>query len=228
MRHSQAMKIAIVIPVYDSAKAGFLKSLCRMVIYTLNSDIKVDGVSTRPALEVFTKSTSILPLSRNLLFMDAPKWGAVYVLMLDADHVFPPDALIRLLRHQVLCVGANYVRRADASQASASADGERIMSTKEKAAEPRPQEVDHVGLGFCLVSAAVFKKLTAQAAKEGEPTFSLSSGLKAPIKAGRSTARTFTSAVSSALRAYRSMSTTRFLAKLDTLPNAFLALRTRG
>ncbi len=42
------------------------------------------------------KLASMLPTLRNVLVEDALDWGANYLLWVDADHVFPPECLLRL------------------------------------------------------------------------------------------------------------------------------------
>ena len=61
-------------------------------------------------IEIFSVSSSDLPASRTRLLQQAIAWQARYALWLDTDHVFPPDALLRLLRHKlpvVMVVGNN-------------------------------------------------------------------------------------------------------------------------
>lgn len=157
------MRIAICIPVHGETKAAFTMSLARMLIATLDSTIMVDGAAAKPAIELFTKSNSMLAFSRQLLLHEAIGWRADYLLWLDADHSFPPDTLLRLLGHSKTVVGANYPARGGPSQPTAGrlVDGQRLpVRTSPAIAAERPlEQVDSMGLGLCLVSAAALELL---------------------------------------------------------------------
>ena len=95
------MKVAICIPRYGDIKGAFAISLARLVAHSL-------GKSPEPLdIEIFSISSSDLPQSRTELLKDAIQWQARYLLWLDADHVFPADALLRLLAHGLAVVGCN-------------------------------------------------------------------------------------------------------------------------
>lgn len=164
------MRIAICIPVHGETKAAFTMSLGRMLIATLDATIMVEGAAVKPAIELFTKSTSMLAFSRQLLLHEAIGWRADYLLWLDADHSFPPDALLRLLGHSKPVVGANYPARGSASRATAGrlAGGQRLpVPTNAAIAAERPlEQVDSMGLGLCLVSAAALEQVRKQQGRD--------------------------------------------------------------
>ena len=110
------MKIAICIPRYGDTKGEFTISLARMLVHTLSA-----AGAARPEIEIFSVSSSDLPGSRDLLLQRAIEWQARYLLWLDADHVFPAQALVRLLAHRLPVVGCRCPRitgRPDASRTS--------------------------------------------------------------------------------------------------------------
>jgi hypothetical protein len=82
-----------------------------MVIHTSQAKIIYDDEPVTPELKLFIVSSSLLPESRNRLVAEALNWDADYMLWMDADHVFPCDALLRLLGRSKLVVGFNYARR---------------------------------------------------------------------------------------------------------------------
>lgn len=150
------MRIAICLPVHGETKAAFTISLARMLLYTMNSTINVNGEPVKPVIEIFTVSTSILPLSRQKLLLEAMKWQADFLLWMDADHIFPPDTLLRLLGRQKEVIGLNFLTRTSpASPTVGRIVGNRLVrvpSSKEIAKTTPVEQVDSVGLGLCLVS----------------------------------------------------------------------------
>ncbi len=91
------MKIAICTPSHGQMHSQFTYSLIKMIMHTLRSRIVFNGEEVTPDIELFTRSSSMLPTVRNLLVMDALDWGANYLLWADADHIFPSHSLMRLL-----------------------------------------------------------------------------------------------------------------------------------
>ena len=55
--------------------------------------------------------SSLVPLGRNQCVGAAEIVKATHLLFLDTDMVFPPDTLVRLLKHDKDIVGASYARR---------------------------------------------------------------------------------------------------------------------
>lgn len=117
----------------------------------------------RVDLRYLTVSTSILSVSRNLLAEGAIGWGADYILWLDADHIFPPDTLLRLLDHDLPAIGCNYVARNGKKTTAADRreDGTLgFVATRKETADAAPlRPVEYMGLGVCLVSCEAIKAL---------------------------------------------------------------------
>jgi hypothetical protein len=147
-----------------------------MVIHTSQAIIEYDGQRVTPDLKLFIVSSSLLTESRNRLVAEAINWEADYMLWMDADHVFPCDALLRLLGRSKLVVGCNYARRHTPTAPTASKHGsddevELIWTTEAKAKAEEVEEVAHLGLGLCLIDMRVFALLEQQAEAEGKDHF---------------------------------------------------------
>ena len=105
---------------------------------------------------------------RNRLVRLALEARADWLLWIDADMVFPPEALLQLLAHDLDIVGADYRLRAppfkriglflhDEDQVRHS----RVLRAQAQLQQTGLVEMAMLGLGFILVRAAVFKKLPA-------------------------------------------------------------------
>jgi hypothetical protein len=125
---------------------------------------------------MFIVSSSLLPESRNRLVVEAINWEADYMLWMDADHVFPNDALLKLLGRSKLVVGTNYARRFNPTSPTASKFStddmmDLVWTTKEKAEAGEVEEIAHLGCGFCLVDMRCYAILEQHATNEGKPHF---------------------------------------------------------
>ena len=153
------LKIALAIPCHGDTKAKFTQCLAEMLIHTMAATFEMEGKQFQPEIQTFMVSCSLLTESRNRLVAEAINWEADYMLWMDADHVFPRDALVRLLSHNLPVVGCNYARRFSPTSPTASKineDGktELVWSPKEGV-----EEVAHMGLGLCLMDMRVFGKM---------------------------------------------------------------------
>lgn len=170
------MKIALCVPAHRQTESKFTQALTDMVIQTCQAKIEMDGQEVRPELKLFIVSSSLLTESRNRLVAEAIHWEADYMLWMDADHVFPCDALLRLLSANKLVVGCNYARRHVPTAPTASKHGsddevELIWTTQDRAASGEIEEVAHLGLGLCLIDMRVFALLEAKAEEDGAEHF---------------------------------------------------------
>lgn len=151
------MKVAICIVHYGDVKADFSRSLGRLLIATLNSDVSGPDGPIKLELELFFRSSSVLVASREEVVGDAFRWGAEWLLLCDSDHSFPPLALLRLIAHGKPAVGCNYMRRGPGKQP--------VIPVGSGLAE-----VEELGLGFFLVHRAVFDAMAQQAKAAGRDT----------------------------------------------------------
>lgn len=158
------MKVAICIPRYGDVKGAFAICLARLVAHSL-------GKSPEPLeIEIFSLSSSDLPQSRTELLKDAIGWQARYLLWLDADQTFPPDALLRLLAHRLDLVGCNYARRSEptgpvAARLDDQGEWQHVWTTKALAEAGAVEPVAHVGLGLCLMDMNLLHRVKAHVEK---------------------------------------------------------------
>jgi hypothetical protein len=160
------VKIALLIPIHSGAKPAFTECLGNLIAATTRADINVDGKKTVPEIETMVVSLSTISLARGALFDRAERWGADFSLWMDSDHVFPRDALLRLLAHQKPVVGCNISQR-QFEGSTAVAGGERVVPAAGL------QQVDANGLGLCLVDMRVLDKLKRHAEATATPLLPL-------------------------------------------------------
>ncbi len=103
-QQQRRQKIAICVPSMDRVHADFMTALTGVVGATVTS-IPVE-------LQLINHMNSVITDARNRLVQLSREWGADWLFWLDSDLSFPPDALLRLLRHDLDIVGATYSQRA--------------------------------------------------------------------------------------------------------------------
>jgi hypothetical protein len=170
------LKIALCIPCHRQTEAKFTQCLAEMITHTMKAKIEWDGEMIVPDIETIIVSCSLLTESRNRLVAEAIHAEADYMLWMDADHVFPRDALVRLLSHNLPIVGCNYARRFSPTAPTASVvdeDGKKslVWTTKAKAEEGLVEKVGHLGLGLCLMDMRAYGLLEQKAEAEGKEHF---------------------------------------------------------
>lgn len=149
-----ALRIAVCVPSYNVWTAPFGVSLSHLLVH-----FAMGEHPERPDIRVFNAHGCVLPEVRTLLVADALKWGASHILFLDSDMRFPPDALLMLLRHRALVVGANYVRRGLPTFPTAYLPGGRTGRDGVLWTEPGDAglvEVQHVATGVMLIDVRAF------------------------------------------------------------------------
>lgn len=174
----KTISVAVAVPVYGNPECLFAQALSNLQSHFYETRLVDDtGEELRKRFEVFFVSSSMLTESRHRLVAEALNWGADYILWADADHVFPADALNRLLVHNLDIVGCNYARRADVTAPTAAkrrgeTDRENLIYTTEaKALANDLEEADHVGFGLCLMKASCFDRLQVKAEADGKTSF---------------------------------------------------------
>lgn len=156
------MKVAICIPRHGDAKGEFMLSLARMIAHSLRPGAGADGLE----IDVFSVASSDLPANRTELLKRAIAWQARHLLWLDSDHVFPPDTLLRLLRHKLPVVGCNQPRRSlptgpVAVKLNDKGEMEHVWTTEALAKAGAVEEVYHVGLALCLIDMNILHQVKA-------------------------------------------------------------------
>jgi hypothetical protein len=165
------MKIAICVPHYGDPKAGFVKSLADLLVHTMGATITYNGAITRPQIEMMWEEDGPLELKRARLAKRAQQAGSHYLLFIDSDQTFPPDALLALMTRDKPIVGCNYLTRHDPFWPTAM-DGkaERIWTTRAKAEADLVEPVAAMGLGFCLIQTPVLSLLEGKVLFHSEMT----------------------------------------------------------
>jgi hypothetical protein len=150
------VKIALAIPCHGDTKAKFTQCLAEMLVHTMSATFEMNGERITPQIQTFMVSCSLLTESRNRLVAEAINWEADYMLWMDADHVFPRDALVRLLSHNLPIVGCNYARRFNPTAPTASTIDKKGKVKLAYSPKEGVDEVAHMGLGLCLMDMRVF------------------------------------------------------------------------
>ena len=164
------MKVAICTPVHGDPKIQYTRSLAALLIHTARQ---------LPDLELRTvMAQGHLLDARNAVANEALDWGADHLLWIDADTQFPAHGLVSLLSHGLSVVGCNCPTRTHPPGPTTFVQqpgGYVAVLTTPEIARARPlQEVSHMGLAFCLISAAALSKL-------GTPVFAAKPGHKAGL-----------------------------------------------
>lgn len=171
------MKLAICIPCYGDTRSKFTQSLASLLVHTAQADLRdADNNPIKVQIETFIVSSSMLTEGRHRLVAEALAWEADYMLWMDADHVFPHDAFVRLWSHGLPVVGCNYARRCTPTAPTAAYfDGEgpakQLYTTEEKAKAGIVEACAHLGFGLCLIDMRVFDHLQAHAEEHGDGNF---------------------------------------------------------
>lgn len=125
-----------------------MRSLVTMVAYTQQH---MPGIR----LMFVQERGTILASMRSYLAEDAVKKGATHILWVDADMVFPADALIRLLKHKKPIVAANYSqRRAPCEPVAKQMDGKHWLYTDHMSTGL--EAAIACGMGLMLTETGVF------------------------------------------------------------------------
>lgn len=153
------MKVAILVPHYGDVKARFAKSLAGLMAETAGTSLTYNGRIARPELMLDFAEDGPLEYKRTRLVNRALEWGADYILTIDTDHTFAPNALLRLAQHDLPIVGCNYPTRQSGKPTARDAAGNRIATTEEKARAGVIEGAAGMGLGFCLMKAPIFNRI---------------------------------------------------------------------
>lgn len=172
------MKLAVCIPTYDKMESMFVQSLMSAVSYFYETQLRDSetGETIPKQVETFVVS-GVVHQARSRLVYEAQKWDADWILWCDCDHVFPVDAINRLLAHGKQFVGCNYPRRVISGPTSPTAakldrmtmpEGERLLyTTKEKAEAGLVEKCDHMGMGLVLMHGSVVAQIKEWADETG-------------------------------------------------------------
>lgn len=144
--HPRRLRVAICCPSGRQIEAGTAMDIAALVAF-----------STLHGIEIMTANlqSSMISNSRNGTVELALKNNADYLMWIDSDMKFPPDTLLRLLKHGKDIVGSTYNKRVPPYETLGKLKG------------AKPDSIDgglHEALllpgGMLLVNAMVYKKLS--------------------------------------------------------------------
>ncbi len=104
-------------------------------------------------------------INRNMLVATAIEQGSTHLMFVDADMLFPPDGIMRLLKHNKDIVAANYNVRVDPQSNDAGGPTVKMMVDGVVVSMTGDGVPDSLfkcyglGTGFMLIKLDVFKKL---------------------------------------------------------------------
>lgn len=138
------IKIAVAFPSGDTVKAQFTTSLIRLRSRGENFEV----------VNILNVESCRIAFNRNYLVREALKTAATHILFIDADIIVPPDALEKLVAHNLDIVGVTASKRGNDDDAiGVTLDGERL-----KIPSP-PTRMRLLGLPFTLINLDVFRNL---------------------------------------------------------------------
>jgi hypothetical protein len=149
--------IGVLIPTRDFVNAGFAYDLARLVGFTV-------GTSHHKVV-LYTSSGTLLSAQRQDLAKSAIEAGCTHTMWLDSDMRFPKDTIIRLLKHDIGIVCANYAKRRFPTEPIAvrkngkDEDSKTIQRVYTEDHSTGLVDVDYCGMGVMLVKAEVYKTM---------------------------------------------------------------------
>lgn len=145
-------KITIGLPSTGTIRIETAKSLTTLVSSTKDVLFYLD-----------TPTACYIHQNREDIIINALKMKADYVLFIDSDMAFPPDSLIRLLKHHVDIIGVNYNYRGLPIKSVVKLDPECLADHEivyvHKNTDTEKFKCRAVGSGFLLIRTGVFKKV---------------------------------------------------------------------
>lgn len=137
-------RVAICVPSFDTWKADMSMALVGLGTYTMTQGAIVQAF--------MNEKSSMVTKARNSLAEKALNFGADAILFIDSDLVFPADALVRLLRHNLDIVGATYNKRVPPYETL----GHFLGAPRDLSAGGLV-EADYLPGGFLLIRTSVLK-----------------------------------------------------------------------
>lgn len=109
--------------------------------------------------KVHLQSNCYVHDARNKIVAEAQRIGATHLMFIDADTVFPPDGVQKLLARDLDIVGGLYFRRQPPHLPTINQlEGDKLI-VPTKWPKDKPFEVFGIGTGFLLIKMSVFEKI---------------------------------------------------------------------
>lgn len=150
---TEPVKVCIAYPSGDYVHVSFVASLLSLLLHCLHH---ISPAFRPPAITGHNGSR--ITVNRNNLVEMARQSGASHILFMDADMVFPANALERLIAHKKDIVGATACKR----DGSGKAIGQFMVGDE---STPRVEvkgglvEAAVIGLPFMLIRMSVFDRM---------------------------------------------------------------------
>lgn len=139
------MRIGIIVPSNDMLHADFAFCLARLIAST--HTVQVGLINPRSSLVQKARWQGVRAAMNQMCDK---------VLFIDSDQTFPPDALLRLLRHKKSIVGAaSLTRREPIEYTARDHNGDRIDFSQRTGLH----QVHSNGFPLCLIDMRVFQEL---------------------------------------------------------------------
>jgi glycosyltransferase involved in cell wall biosynthesis len=146
------MKVAIVTPTHRHPTTPYVGSLAALLLNARDLTAGLD-------LNYFLTSGHLAG-ARNDLIAAALGWGADWLLFIDDDISFPPGLLSGLLSHGKRVIGCNCSTKGHTPIPTACRRrGDKFERVYTMPDATGIEEVDHLGLGVCLIAADALRKL---------------------------------------------------------------------
>lgn len=159
----RGVNITVCVPCQWNVSAAFAFDLAQLMSFTASHYVQPGVIG---GLGVAFQMGTYVHVARQMLAQQALANDSDYLLFIDSDMRFPPDALIQLLVHQKAMVGVNYVARkypprfiavkTVADVENAENKGKTLVTLPESTGL---EQVDAVGFGLVLIRRDVFKAL---------------------------------------------------------------------
>jgi len=147
--------IAVCIPSRGVVDTHFLNSVVCLFNHC-NEKVVVDGLPL-VQFDLLINIGSMVFINREALVHRAIEQGSKYILFLDDDMAFPPDAFASLYQRQLPIACVNYPRRSyPINFVARSLDVKEVLTIEESTGV---EEVKFSGLGIALIETEVFKKI---------------------------------------------------------------------
>lgn len=150
------MRICTAIPHAGSIKPRTVECLSQLLIATAQAKITYNHKPAVPEILPLFEDAGPLELKRTRLALRALQHGSDYLLWIDSDQTFPPDALVRLMAHDKPIVGTNIASRHTGKPTALSFENKNVPRKRGL------EEVAAVGLGFCLMKTPLFHQVPHQ------------------------------------------------------------------
>lgn len=140
-------------PCGDQCQTFFMYDLVNMVGST------VSAIGEDVNISFFVLAGTVLAESRIDLAKKALEQDADYILYIDSDMRFPPDALVRLIKRDVPIAACNYTTRrppAEPVTYVSIKEGKKLWTLPESEGM---EECSATGFGFVLIHTSVFKAM---------------------------------------------------------------------